>query len=54
MTRLSPAAGYLDGELGEAGTAGKKAGLQRLNRQIFEVKVAQKSASFLKVGTWKD
>jgi hypothetical protein len=40
-------------KLGEAGTAGKKAGLRRLNRQIPEVKVAHESASFLKVGTSK-
>ena len=38
-------------KLSEAGTAGKKAGLRRLNRQGFEVKVAHKSASFLKVRT---
>jgi hypothetical protein len=38
-------------KLSEAGTAGKKAGPGRLNRQIFEVNVAHESASFLKVGT---
>jgi hypothetical protein len=37
--------------LDEAGTAGKKADLRRLSHQIFEVKVAHKSVSFLKVGT---
>jgi hypothetical protein len=36
-------------ESGEAGKAGKKAGLRRLNPQRFEVKVAHKPASFLKV-----
>jgi hypothetical protein len=40
--------------LGEAGTAGKKAGLRRLNRRMLKFKVAQKSASFLKVGTQED
>jgi hypothetical protein len=41
-------------KLGEAGTVGKKAVLRRLNRQMFEIKAAQKSASFLKVGTLRD
>ena len=39
--------------LGEAGAAGKKAGLRRLNPQKFEGKVAHRSASFVKVGLEK-
>jgi hypothetical protein len=38
------------GKLGEAATAGKKAGLRRLIRQMFKTEVAQKSASFLGSG----
>jgi hypothetical protein len=37
-------------KLGEAGTAGEKAGLQRPNRQMPKVKVAQRSASFPESG----
>jgi hypothetical protein len=48
MNSAHPAAGYLVEKLGEAGTTGKKAGLQRLDRQIVEVRVEHKSASFLK------
>jgi hypothetical protein len=48
----NPSGGYVFRKLVEAGTGRKKAGLRSPNRQVAnKIKFAQKSASFLEVGT---